>query len=123
MPHREQAKKNGAIDLMVNSTNIDLRRKTVTLHTRRNRKRNQEGHAPERWQNECHSGLSIAYFSADLMANIAFINHKNVNLLLRILNEVRKRHWGTSKGYVLLAHISKKTQKERLERIRKTQKA
>jgi len=76
MPHREQAKKNGAIDLMVNSTNIDPRRETVPLHTRRNRKRNQEGHVPERRQNECHSGLSIAYFSVDLMANITSINRK-----------------------------------------------
>ena len=91
------------------------------MHTRRNRKRNQEGDVPERRQNECHSGLSIAYYSADLMAKIAVIEHEDSDLLLCIQGKVRKDHRGVSKERRFLTHFSTNASKEGLEerRVRK----
>ena len=57
------------------------------------------------------------------MAKITVIEYEDADLLLGIRGKVKKDHLGASKERRVLTHISKKIQKEGLERIRKTQKA
>ena len=97
MPHREQANEMAQwISWWITPISI--------VHTRRKRKRNQEGHAPERRQTSAIPDYPTAL--------IAWITRHKMSTL-HILRESRKRNkWGHARNVLLITHSKKRYEEE-----------